>query len=281
MITFKKFGKGGGGTTSTEVDIPDIFKPYLTGAEGILPAASSLFGSGGFGAPDKAGTTTQNAWSSGLDLAKTLSSTLNPNLTSLFTNMQNPDKISGEVLDKAITSATDPLRTQYARSTIPSIEDAAAGAGAFGGSRQGIAEGLAKSDLDKNIANLDATMRYQAATDDASRQMQGNLYAAQFAPSLYSLLGAPTEMMSNVGQQQDYFSNLGTKADLNNLLGYGSFLQQFIPGTMSSSSTTKGGGSTFGNLLSGGGTGALLGAAIPGVGWGLGAGLGALGGLFG
>lgn len=287
MLTFYKYGKGGsGGTTTTEVDIPDAFKPYVVGPGGALPSAEDMFKTGGFGTPDKPGSTTEQAWRSGLDLANQFQSTLNPSLTALYKNLQTPGQISGDVLEGAIGSATSPLKEQYARTTIPTIEEAALSAGQFGGSRQGIAEGLAKSELDKNIANMDASMRYQAASDDLARQIQGNLYAAQFAPSMYNLLGTPTNILSSVGQQQDYFSNLAANADLNNLLGYGDFIRQFIPGASSSTKTQKG-GSTLGGALAGAGTGALIGDAAltaPIFGpWGaaIGAGLGALGGLFG
>ena len=282
-MRFVKFGKGGGGSTTTEVDIPEIFKPYLTGPNGVMNAGVSGYKEGLFGTPDKAGSTTQGAWDSALGYASMLQGTLNPMLTGLFGNLQNPDKLSGDRLNAAINATTSPLKDQYARSTIPGIEDAAAMAGSFGGSRQGIAEGLAKSELDKNIANIDSTMRYQAESDDINRQMQGNLYAAQFAPSLYNLLGTSSNVMSNVGQQQDYFANAANKSDLNNLLGYGSFLRQFMPGTMSSSTTQSSGGSSFGDALAGGGTGALIGNMLfPGLGGIIGGGLtGALGGLFG
>lgn len=283
MIRFVKFGKGGGGSTTTEVDIPEIFKPYLTGPSGVLDVGSNFFSQGGFGTPDKAGSTTQSAWDSALGYVNQLQGTLNPMLTSLFGSLQTPDKLSGEKLDAAINAATSPLKDQYSRVTVPTIEDAAIQAGSFGGSRQGIAEGLAKSELDKNIANIDSTMRYQAESDDINRQMQGNLYAAQFAPSLYNLLGTPSNILSSVGQQQDYFANAENKSDLNNLLGYGTFLRQFIPGTMSSTSTQTPGGSSFGDALAGGGTGALIGNMLfPGLGGIIGGGLtGALGGLFG
>lgn len=279
MIRFVKYGKGGGGGSSTEVDIPEVFKPYLVGDKGVLNEAQNLYQTGGFGVADKAGSTTQKAWQSGLDLATTLGG-LNPDLIKTFQGLQSPGKMSGDLLDANIAATVSPLRDQYTRVAIPSIEDAAAAAGMYGSSRQGIAEGLAKSELDKAIANIDASMRYQATSDDLNRQLQGNMLAAQFAPNLYNLLGSQSNVLSSVGQQQDYFTNLQNKSDLNNLLNYGAYIQQFIPGTLSSATSTSGGGSNkFGGALAGAGTGAMIGSAVPGVGTAIGAGVGALAGL--
>lgn len=280
MLQFIKYGKGGGSTSTTEVDIPESLKPYIVDPGGALPEARDLYRSvPNFGQPDVAGSTTKAAWQSGLDYANFAKNTLNPQMMELYQNLQTPGQISGDVLNTAIGAATAPLREQYARSTIPTIEDAAASAGQFGGSRQGIAEGLAKADLDKNILNMDAGMRYQAASDDIARQMRGYQTAAQFTPTMYDLYTTPTNVMSSVGQQQDYFSNLAAKTDLNNLLGYGDFIRQFIPGA-SSSTRTQTGGSKFGGALAGAGTGAMVGTQImPGWGTAIGAGVGALGSL--
>lgn len=277
MLTFRKYGKGGGGSTTTEVDIPEDFKPYLIGPGGALPSAQDMYQAGGFGTPDKAGSTTKKAWTTGLNLANQFQTKLNPSLTALYGSLQNPGEISGDVLDSAIGAATSPLKDQYARTVVPTIGDAAASAGQFGGSRQGIAEGLAKSELDKNIANLDATMRYQAASDDINRQIQGDVYASQFAPSMYNLLGTPTNLLSSVGQQQDYFSNAAAQSNLNNLLGYGEYIRQFIPGA-SQTTRTQGGGSKAGGAIAGAGAGALMGAQLGSVVPGIGTAVGAVGG---
>lgn len=281
MLQFIKYGKGGGSTSTTDVDIPDSLKPYVTEPGGALPEAKAFYNSiPNFGQPDVAGSTTQQAWQSGLDYANFAKNTLNPQMMGLYQNLQNPGQISGATLDNAINAAANPLREQYARSTIPTIGDAAQSAGQFGGSRQGIAEGLAKSDLDKNILNLDASMRYQAASDDINRRIQGYQSAAQFTPTMYDLYTTPTNVLSSVGQQQDYFSNLAAKTDLNNLLGYGDFIRQFIPGASSSTRQTQGSGSKAGGALAGAGTGAMIGTQImPGWGTAIGAGVGALGSL--
>lgn len=278
-LTFVKFGKGGGSSSSTSVEIPKELQPYIVGPNGVLPEASNMFQSGGFGQADQPGATTQQAWQSGLDFTDMMNSTLNPQSMQLFQSLSTPKATSGAALDSAIGAATNPLKEQYARVTSPSIEDAAIAAGGMGGSRQGIAEGLAKSELDKNVSNLDASMRYQALVDDTNRALQGEVYASQFLPTLLSTLATPTNTLSTIGQQQDYFTNLSDKSDLNNLLGYGDFIRQFIPGA-NTSTTQSAGGSKLGGALAGAGSGAMIGTQImPGWGTAIGAGVGALGSL--
>lgn len=275
---------GGGGSTSSKVEIPDEFKPYLFGnsnMSGILNDASNMYNTGGFGVVDKPGATTQQAWETGKQLAGNVQSQFLPQMQSLLTSLSNPGTASGPQLDAALKAAAAPLQDQYARTVVPSIQDAAVSAGAVGGSRQGIAEGLAKSELDKNIANINATTRYQALTDDLNRTMQGQSIATQFAPALMSLMSQPTNILSSIGSQEDAFQSLLNNASKTNIMDYASLIRQFIPGTSQTTTTNKG-GSTFGEALAGAGTGALLGSQImPGIGTIVGGGLGALGGLLG
>lgn len=280
-LRFIKYGKGGGSTSTTEVDVPESLKPYVTDMpNGALPAAADAFSAGLFGQPDKAGATTNQAWQSGLDYVNLMNKQINPQTMQLVQSMATPKTTSGTQLDAAIGAATNPLREQYARVTSPNIEDAAIAAGGQGGSRQGIAEGLAKAELDKNIGNLDASMRYQALVDDTNRALQGEVYAAQATPMMLSALAEPSTTLSNIGSQQDYFQNLQDKIQLNNLLGYGDYIRQFIPGASSSTKTTQGSGSRMGGALAGAGTGAMIGTQImPGWGTAIGAGVGALGSL--
>jgi hypothetical protein len=277
-----QIGKGGGGSTSTKAEIPDEFKPYLFGnsnVPGILNDASALYGAGGFGGVDTPGATTQQAWGTGKQLAGNLQTQFLPQLQSLMAGLSTPGSASGPQLDAALKAAASPLQDQYARTTVPSIQDAAIQAGAVGGSRQGIAEGLAKSELDKNITNINATTRYQALTDDLNRTLQGQSIATQFAPILMSLMSQPTNILSAIGSQEDAFQSLLNNAGKTNIQDYAALIRQFIPGT-SQTTSSKQKGSPIGGALAGAGTGAMIGSAIPGFGTALGAGVGALGGLF-
>lgn len=291
-LRFIKYGKGGS-TSSTEVDVPESLKPYVTDMpNGALPHAADAFNAGLFGQPDKAGATTNAAWQSGMDYVNLMNNQINPESIQLFRDLYTPKVTSGDQLNAAINAATNPLKDQYARVVAPNIEDAALAAGGQGGSRQGIAEGLAKSELDKNILNLDATLRYQALVDDTNRALQGQVYAGQYLPTLRAGLAEPSTTLSNIGSQQDYFQNLQDKIALNNLLGYGDYIRQFIPGASSSTRQTTG-GSKLGGALAGAGTGAMVGSSIGGAmasgaatgsmagPWGaaIGAGVGALGSL--
>ena len=161
---FLKIAGGGSGssssTTSTKVEIPVEFQPYLYGSSGVLPTAQSLYKSGQLSpVPTKSATTT-TAQNMALDTANQLQNTWLPQFQSLYNDMSNQQQLSGsQQLTDAMNAASADLKSQYANVTNPAIEDAALSAGQFGGSRQGIAEGLAKSELDKNILNTNTAPR--------------------------------------------------------------------------------------------------------------------------
>lgn len=277
------FGKGGGGSTTTnENKIPEEFIPYLFGGNGVVDAAQNMFKQGGFGVVDKPGQTTQDAWQSGKNLANTLNTSFLPDMQALLKNLQTPGTARGPELEAAMKAASTPLTDQYARVTIPSIQDSAIMSGTTGSARQGIAEGLAKSDLDKNILDMNAKLQYQALTDDLNRTQQGQALATQFAPALLNMMNSPTNILSSIGSQQDAFQSLLNNASKENLTQYADLLRSFIPGTSSVTRTSASGGSKMGGALAGAGTGAMIGTQImPGWGTAIGAGVGALGSLFG
>lgn len=274
-------GKGGGSTSSSEAKIPEEFKPYLFGGNGVVDQAQALYQAGGFGTPDTPGSTTKAAWQSGTALAKNMNQDFLPQMQTLLKNLQTPGMAQGAELDAAMKAAATPLTDQYLRTTIPSIQDAAIMTGTTGSARQGIAEGLAKSDLDKNLLNLNAQMQYQALTDDLNRTQQGQALATQFAPVLANLMTQPTNILSGIGSQQDAFQSILNNTAKTNLTQYADLLRSFIPGTTTSTTSTSG-GSKFGGALAGAGTGAMIGTQImPGWGTAIGAGVGALGSLMG
>lgn len=269
---------GGSKTSSTQAEIPKELKPYVTGSQGILPEAKDLYQAGGFGQIAKPGKTTVAGEAAGTSAAQNIQKNILPQSQALFGAMQNQQQLSGsEQLSNAMRAATADLRTGYERSTIPGIQDAAAASGTYGGSRQGIAEGLARSDLERNILNTNASMQYQAAADDAARRMQGQGMAAQFMPSLLSAQTAPMNIYGAVGAQQDAYKQALLNQDMTNMSNYAALMRQFIPGT--SQTTMQSGGSKMGSAAGGALSGAAAGATVAGP-WGAAAG-GLIGGLGG
>ena len=65
-------------------------------------------------------------------------------------------------IENVIDVQQDRARRQFAEETDPRIADQAVRAGAFGGSREGIARGLARARLDDRLGDLEATQRAQA-----------------------------------------------------------------------------------------------------------------------
>lgn len=89
------------------------------------------------------------------------------------------------------------LQRNFERNVLPTIGDQFQGSGQFGSSRQGIAEGIAASDLNQDIqrqtSNIFATGAQQA--------QQGQQFALSNLGSLLGQAQAPSQQLFNVGSQ--------------------------------------------------------------------------------
>ena len=281
---FLKIAGGGSGssssTTSTKVEIPEEFQPYLYGSSGVLPTAQSLYKSGQLSPiPTKSATTT-TAQNMALDTANQLQNTWLPQFQSLYNDMSNQQRLSGsQQLTDAMNAASADLKSQYANVTNQAIEDAALSSGQFGGSRQGIAEGLAKSELDKNILNTNAQLQYGALAQDVQNTLAGQQLAGNYSSVLTDLMQAPTTLYSQVGNARDAYTDSVNAAPAANLFNYAELIRSMIPGTNSSSTTSGGKTSTAKSVLGGAASGAAMGSMFGPWGTAIGGGIGALSGL--
>ena len=281
---FLKIAGGGSGssssTTSTKVEIPPEFQPYLYGSSGVLPTAQSLYKKGQLSpVPTKSATTT-TAQNMALDTANQLQNTWLPQFQSLYNDMSNQQQLSGsQQLTDAMNAASSDLKSQYANVTNQAIEDAALSSGQFGGSRQGIAEGLAKSELDKNILNTNAQLQYGALAQDVQNKLAGQQLAGNYSSVLTDLMQAPTTLYSQVGNAQDAYTYSVKAAPASNLINYSEIIRSMLPGTNSATTTSGGGTSTTKSVLGGAASGAAIGSMFGPWGTAIGGGIGALGGL--
>lgn len=108
--------------------------------------------------------------------------------------------LSGEVnpiYQQQAQGQADFLQRNFERNVLPSIGQGFQGAGQFGGSRQGIAEGIAASDLNQQVANSTAGFYAQGAQQAQQAQQFG-------LSNLGSLLGqaqSPASQQFNIGSQ--------------------------------------------------------------------------------
>lgn len=94
------------------------------------------------------------------------------------------------------------LTNNFNQSVMPQINAGAVMAGGYGGSRQGIAQGLAMQGLNRDIANAQANLYGQAYESDANRANQFNLGLMQ------NQLG-----WGNLSNQKD-IANIGANASM-------------------------------------------------------------------
>lgn len=113
-------------------------------------------------------------------------------------NIYNPQNIPGyaRAREATMTDATNNLQ----RNILPSIRSGAVADGAYGGSRQGIAEGLASSETARGVGDTLARMDMDAYNSGLGMYNA----AANRAPTTYGLGLAPSNTQMQVG---DMYTN--------------------------------------------------------------------------
>ena len=211
-------------------------------------------------------------------------------MNSAFTSaLKAPDLTSG-TFQNAANAAIRPAVQQFNQGVLPQISNDAVAAGQFGGSRQGIAEGIASNSLQQNI--MDTTSKMAMDYYNSGLTAQGRALA--LAPQTLEAGAMPGTMLDQVGQQQMQYQQMLLDANQqqfseqqmqpwNNLGLY----QNLITGSFGSNTTepvskTSPLMSGLGGAALGYGAATMLGGAAKGAAWGpYGAAAGALLGLFG
>lgn len=130
------------------------------------------------------------------------------------------DVLNNPYLQGAMDAAIRPVTEQFTEQVLPGIKSAAMGAGQMGGSRQGIAEGIASRGYMDTIADMTAQMGSQAYGQGLNAVQAG---AGIGQGLLSSGLGAAGQM-ANIGQglQGLGLQGMGMQQGIGNALaGYG------------------------------------------------------------
>jgi hypothetical protein len=191
---------------------------------------------------------------------------------------------SNPALQGAIDATTRPIVQNYQEKVLPGIRSDAISSGNFGGSRQGVAEGIAARDTATAIGDTAA----KTTEDLYKTNVDAQLKSMGLAPTVQGALLAPGQAQSGVGDVQQAMS----QAKLNELVqnffadnGGMDFAKAkdilSLLGAMPGSTTVSTGSVPQPNMamstLGGAASGAALGSAImPGAGTAVGAGAGAL-----
>ncbi len=136
-----------------------------------------------------------------------------------------------EALNNAMNANAQAATQQFERNVIPTLSSQANLSGGAAGSRRGVAEGIAASDLNQSISNQNAQMIWNAEQQAMQRQMAG------------------AQGLANVNQgfmQLSDYENRRRNTGLESLLAYKNLIGGNMGGTENTSQTgfssTKSGG---------------------------------------
>lgn len=259
-----------------EVSIPDFYKPYYNN---VLNSATSLASQGKLAPTVAMSEDTARGLDYAGELATYLTDSFLPQAKTSFGSLLNSDLVNSDELQSAIQSATRPIQEQLERYAIPTTQDAAVAAGQLGSSRQGIAEGLARSDANQTMTDLASNLSYSALLQDQNNKQ----FATSALPTFLQTLTAPSTLLTTTGAAREAYDLQSKSSEANNLSLLSQIVAMFNPGvnTNTTSTSSSGGlGSTLGSVAS---LGSLalgpMGAGVIGAG---GTGFGSLfGNLFG
>lgn len=285
---------GGGGdetTQVTQVEPPAFARKALTD---LVRTGGVLFGQGGFQAPEReailqgftpeeVAAQQQALQAAGLQqgVAGTAAGSLQEALNLPGNIIQRPEVAA------AISAAQRPILEQLTEQALPGISAGALGAGQVGGSRQGIAEGLAI----QGAQDASALASAQIASDALRTASQARSQALFATPQIQQALLAPSITQATVGrdirelgqaqaQEAQDIEAINQLAQADALQAYAQLLAPLLGGFSDTTQTISGartgpsrGQAAAGGALSGasvgssfGPYGALIGALLGGAG---------------
>lgn len=174
-------------------------------------------------------------------------------------------------LQGSIDAATRPIIESLTQNILPSIRGEALTSGQFGGSRQGIAEGLAAQGAQRQVGDTAA----QVANESFLRALQAQVGALALAPQTLQQLFGGQQALASVGGAQRQLEQSLLNEEAQRFIA-----EQTIPfeasrqvaaiaaglpgGTTTSVGTAPSGSSNvFSSVLGGAATGTAIGAATP------------------
>lgn len=198
-------------------------------------------------------------------------------LTDIWNPAHNPN------LQGAIDASVRPITQNLTQTELPAIRQEAVQTGNFGGSRQGIAEGLASGRASQAIGDTSAKL----AQNEYETNINAQLKALGLLPTIQGAQTQPAQTTSAVGDVRQALSQaqLGENVNNFNYDQLAPFLQskellslvQGLPGGTTTSTGNVPQTSPVMSSLGGAASGATLGSLLfPGVGTAAGAGIGAL-----
>lgn len=179
--------------------------PYLKNA--MAQASASMQAGSPYASPEQMVaplTQTQiEANQAGLDTARQQSQWADQVVGGLlpWATGQRLDIANDPIAQNAITAALNPLQQQFTETIMPSITSGAIASGGLGGSRQGVAQGLAAQRYAQAVGDTTSKM----SLDLYNRNLQQQIQAASQIPQYESWLQSPYTMGQQVGtQERDY-----------------------------------------------------------------------------
>lgn len=172
----------------------------------------------------------------------------------------------------AMQAAIRPMQESFSEVQLPGISQEAVTSGGFGGSRQGIAEGVASGKLSQAIGDTTAKM----GSDLYGQQLSSLSKMMALGPQVMASGAIPGQTMGAVGSQQWTMDQAKAQEqkDLFNTeqmmpFNMGSVLAGLASGIPGGSQTSIVPGTTtspWQSILGGGMMGASMGSAVPGIG---------------
>lgn len=250
-------GKLFGSSTKSKAALDKRFNPYIFGKDGkggILNETQRLYDSGKWNDEMQGLNSgfkdllynryTGPEWNAGRNAGlSALSGNFDPNISRIGdVNMPDARSDQGELdptvamqqmlsgipnnpwLDSQASSITNQLTRNVLENAMPNIRGEAISAGQYGGSRQGMAEGLALSRMNQDLAPA-LTNLYGSAFENAQQRMYGTANALNQQAADMGQFNANLGLQNNNQEMQRAQQQLNSRAQGLGLLGSGMDMQ--------------------------------------------------------